>query len=255
MIDQALGLRALATYTKQPVPSASPLAPRIAVMGGKGGVGATLLASNLALCGAKEGKRVVFVEADGRYSPFRLARRLEKALPRGSAADTLLFPTPYGVQVLSGSAFCEAAHIASPTVWEAIEPITDMVILDMGSATFESVALPTELVSHFVIVTAPNVLAVVETYKKIKCVRLQAPNAAISVLFNALSGEEEVTRFAEQLEGMARAFLQTALYYVGTLPRDNPLTGANPTQNFVVQERPRSSIAKSIRNFYCILAR
>lgn len=250
-MDQALGLRALANYTKPPSASPPSFMPCIAVAGGKGGVGATLLASNLALCAAKEGRRVAFVEADDRYSPFRFASGSEEAT-RPQIAP--LLETRYGVQIVSGSAFREPSPQSAAKVWEALSAYADMAILDMGSATFESVALPAEAVGHLVIVAAPDVLSVAESYRKIKRLLLQNPNAALSVLFSAPSGEREVVRFAEQLENMAFAFLNATFQHIGAIPHDRLLAGASPAQNFVLQERPRSPLAKSIRNFYHTLA-
>lgn len=255
MIDQALGLRALATYNKPLTQITTPShAPRIAVTGGKGGVGTTLFTSNLALCGAKAGRRVVFVEADSRFSPFRLAHHMGASPLREASTVDSLFPTLFGVQVLSWDEWGKAIHTVPTSLWSDPEQAADLVILDMGSASFENTLLRMETLSHCVIVTTPDIYALAESYKKIKCLRLQNPKVAISVIFNAVSGGQEVTRSAEQLENMVQTFLHTTLYYLGTLPHDRLLTDANPIQSFVLQERPRSPIAKSIRNIYQILA-
>lgn len=221
MIDQAVGLRALASKSKARATPVRPLL--IAVAGGSDRRDAPLLASNLALCGALEGKRSLVIRADGASSALRL-------------------PCKAGA-----SPWLESLTLSR-------EQDADLAVVELGGDALNAPAIPLAQISRFVIVASPDIVSVAEAYKTLKRIHLQNPEAAASVLFKASPEEEGVARFAEQLENMARTFLHVSLQYLGTLPIERIGADANPLSACIVQERPRSPLAKSIRKLYNVLA-
>jgi flagellar biosynthesis protein FlhG len=107
--DQADELRHLVRLRAASGASLGMIVPLVVVAGGKGGVGATTVAVNLALALARQGRRAVFVDADLDHGGNS---RLTKHPEQGSVLDVLagrrsvhevLQRGPLGVQVLSGA--------------------------------------------------------------------------------------------------------------------------------------------------------
>jgi flagellar biosynthesis protein FlhG len=126
--------------------AAGPLAPLLVVAGGKGGVGTTTVAANLAITLARQGRRTVFADADLDHGGHALLSGIQH---RGSVVDVLagrqsvhevLERGPCGIQVLSGAWAADELTSYSTTAQERLigelkhlAPHADVVVVDVGS--------------------------------------------------------------------------------------------------------------------------
>lgn len=110
MADQANDLRNLVLRASRPSPTASQPPKLVVVTGGKGGVGTTTIAVNLAISLARDGRRVVLVDADLDGADAGTLCRVDE--PSSTVADILsgrlsvheaLELGPAGIQVLPGA--------------------------------------------------------------------------------------------------------------------------------------------------------
>src|SRR3989304_8316814 len=107
MHDQANDLRRLVRESRTPASAPAPLRPTLLVVaGGKGGVGTTTLAVNLAVALAQRGRRTVLVDADPDTADAAILCRLPEhhtvadvLAPRRAPAEALQ-PVPGGRRVL-----------------------------------------------------------------------------------------------------------------------------------------------------------
>src|SRR3989304_1863508 len=110
MHDQANDLRRLVRESRTPASAPAPLRPTLLVVaGGKGGVGTTTLAVNLAVALAQRGRRTVLVDADPDTADAAILCRLPEhhtvadvLASRRSIAEALQ-PGPGGIRVLAGA--------------------------------------------------------------------------------------------------------------------------------------------------------
>ena len=145
MTDQAEELRLLVRM-RATAGAAGPLAPLLVVAGGKGGVGTTTVAANLAITLARQGRRTVFADADLDHGGHALLSGIQH---RGSVVDVLagrqsvhevLERGPCGIQVLSGAWAADELTSYSTTAQERfigelkhLAPHADVVVVDVGS--------------------------------------------------------------------------------------------------------------------------
>ncbi|HUH38338.1 MAG TPA: P-loop NTPase, partial [Spongiibacteraceae bacterium] len=94
----------------QPAPTAEPVPSRvIAITSGKGGVGKSSIAVNLAISLAKTGSRVCMLDADTGLANVNILLgltpeySLEHVLFGAKAIEDVFIEAPYGVQVIPGA--------------------------------------------------------------------------------------------------------------------------------------------------------
>jgi flagellar biosynthesis protein FlhG len=142
--DQADELRQLVRQ-RGGVPAGAAV-PLVVISGGKGGVGTTTIAVNLAVALARQGRRAVFVDADLDHGGNT---QLSGHSQRGSVVDVLagrrgvhevLERGPSGIQVLSGAWAAGEATDFTPAAQERfiaelarLAPHAEVVVVDAGS--------------------------------------------------------------------------------------------------------------------------
>jgi flagellar biosynthesis protein FlhG len=200
MIDQANRLRALMQQqNEQPAP-APHAGPRIIVVtGGKGGVGTTTVALNLAVTMTRQCDRVALVDADpdradvatlcGLQANHDLAdlacarRPLEEALTAG----------PEGIFVVAGAANTSAFKTPPErfhsqwieAVGGADEPF-DYVVVDAGNGSTESVRVLWRIADLVLLVTTAELPSIMDAYASMKTLADRDAPPAIHTLVNRI---------------------------------------------------------------------
>ena len=151
----------------------------IAVASGKGGVGKSTLAANLAIAMSRAGRRVGLVDADI-YGPSQ-PRLMHVEGTRPTAKDNVLdpVPTPYGVPLLSmgqlvepGKAIAWRGPMAAGALGQLVEAdwgATDTLVLDLPPGTGD---VQLTMVQKYrpvgaVIVSTPQDLALIDARRAI----------------------------------------------------------------------------------------
>ena len=151
----------------------------IAVASGKGGVGKSTLAANLAIALARGGKRVGLVDADI-YGPSQ-PRLMQVEGTRPTAKDKVLdpVPTPYGVPLLSmgqlvepGKAIAWRGPMAAGALGQLVEAdwgTTDTLVLDLppGTGDVQLTMVQKYRPAGAVIVSTPQDLALIDATRAI----------------------------------------------------------------------------------------
>ena len=194
-MDQATDLRALVRQvaTAHPPPAAHPR--RIVVFGGKGGVGTTTVAVNLAVVLAQEGHRCLLGDAAG--GDVALQCRLE---PRYTLADALagsrplakvLQTGPAGVQVLAGTRNMVRWHDAAQRAWKGLindmallAPRCDVAVIDAGSQPDPLAGLLWQAADRVLLTTTVETAAIMDAYAAIKLLSDAGRLNSIALLVN-----------------------------------------------------------------------
>jgi len=233
MEDQARQLRQLVCrQTAAPAPQRA-AGPRLLVAsGGKGGVGTTTVAANLAVALARQGYRLALVDADPHSGDLALRCRLPE---RETLADVLsgqkalrqaLQPGPAGVLVLPGAAgLGDLADCSSAVQERFVQELqglgdrADCIVIDAGSGMSRLVRRFWQAADLVLAVTSPELDSVMAVYGSIKALAAGDDRIPIGTLVTMAAAAEAAGVHA-RLARACQRFLGLPLRSVGHVLSD-----------------------------------
>jgi flagellar biosynthesis protein FlhG len=236
--------------------SASRVARRasiLAVTSGKGGVGKTFMAANLAYALAGRGERVLVLDADLGLANLDVVLNLFPKITlhdvfTGKATlDEAIVPAPGGFSVLlAGSGLVEYSRLTPEVrdqllaVIETIAPRFDWILLDTGAGISDVVLYALSLADEVLVVVTPEPTSMTDAYATIKVLALQEQRRrVVRLVVNQTSRAGEGKAVRGQLQLVVDRFV-TPLLEAGTEPVKLELLGEVPTDPAVresVQKR------------------
>ncbi len=263
MIDQAARLRDKirardAVETVPEVPSRSRV---IAITSGKGGVGKTNFAVNLAILLSKSGHRVFLLDADFGLSNIEVILGI---LPKYNFLDVLngdksieeiVTNGPNGVKFISGgSGMSELANISERQMsliinnMSYLDRYADIILIDTGAGISKSVTNFIKAASEAIIITTPEPTSVTDAYTIIKTIKedstLSLPE--MQIIINRTESVEEGIEVFDKLSRVAQRYLDIKLSCLGVIPYDYNLVKAVKKQEPVSISFPNTDATKAI---------
>jgi flagellar biosynthesis protein FlhG len=240
--------------------SAPHTASVVAVASGKGGVGKTNVAVNLAVALARMGNRVGLLDADyglgnvdvllGLTPPYHVGH-----LFTGEAAlSDLLVTGPAGVQIVPASSGLQSLTTLSPAhraiLADALARVCsalDYLVIDTASGISDNVVDTVLLAGRVMVVTSVEPAAIVDAYATVKVITAAAPGTEIGIVVNNVRGGDDAAHTYRQLDLAANRFLGRSLKFYGFIPEDAALRDAVLTQRAVVDHLPQADASRSFR--------
>lgn len=255
-MDQANGLRELVERSR---PAGVPLRV-IAVTSGKGGVGKTHIACNMALLAARTGRRVLIIDADlglanadivlGIEPHRHLGHLLEGTVP----LQEVLATGPEGVHVLAASTgvqeltrLDDAQKLRLVTALDFIEDQFDLVLVDCGAGIGDNVLFFAGAAQEVLLVANAEPTSLTDAYATVKVLSQQAGVEHFQVIVNQVPSEAHGREVWQKLTGVTDRFLTTRVTFLGHVPRDENLQRALMAQRPVVQLFPRSPCSRALQ--------
>jgi flagellar biosynthesis protein FlhG len=255
LIDQATTLRTLmqqqASRQQQmddlPLPP-SPRARRasvIAITSGKGGVGKSNVAVNLAIKLSAAGKRVVLLDADLGLANadvlcgVDLPLNLSHVIARRKELSDVIVKAPGGFRLIGGAS--GLARMADLSDYDRqrivdslaeLEETTDIILIDTGAGISPNVLSFTRAADHVLVLTTPEPTAITDAYAVIKVISRAGGDAhmispgngggdrRISLLVNQARSPGEARVVHERIAKVARQFLNVSVLDAGYLYAD-----------------------------------
>lgn len=252
-MDQANGLRELAAQGRL---SRTPLQV-MAVASGKGGVGKTNVTANLATLAARQGKRVLVMDADLGLANVELLFGLRPKkhlgdLLAGASMSEVLMPGPSGITLLpAGSGVSALADISSEqklrllASLDELEDRFDLVLIDVGAGIGSNVQFFVGAAQEVILVVSPEPTSLVDAYAALKVFSKEAGVTRFGVIVNPVVDELEARQVFPRLTGVASQFLSAKVRHLGFVPRDEHVHKAVVAQGTVVDLYPQSPSARA----------
>ena len=264
LLDQATHLRQIARRAQK-------RAQTIAITSGKGGVGKTNLAVNLASVLASMRRRVVLLDADlglanadilcNVQPRFNLAhvvagqRTLHEVVTHVPGdADTSsreadgggfsLIPGASGLAKMADLADSDRRRILADL--DSVDETADALIIDTGAGIGKNVLSFTSTADHVVIVTTPEPTAITDAYAVMKVLVRCGTSGKISVMVNMARNRDEALQVHERITSVARQFLKTDIAFAGYVVADAAVQQAVRKRAPFVRQYPNSAAAQCI---------
>jgi flagellar biosynthesis protein FlhG len=234
----------------------------IAVTGGKGGVGKTNVAVNLAACLAEAGKQVVLLDGDlglanvdvllGLSPRYTLAHVLsgERTL------DEILVTAPQGFRVVpaaSGAAdlanLDARTHLALVQAFSALPIPVDVLIVDTAAGLGHGVTQFSQAAQQVVITVCDEPASLTDAYALVKVLSRHHGISRFRVLANMVRSAGAGRELFLRLERVTTRFLDVVLDFAGEIPEDEYLRRAVRAQRTVTAAYPASASAQAFRRF------
>jgi flagellar biosynthesis protein FlhG len=231
----------------------------VAVTSGKGGVGKTTVAVNLAVAFAQQGSRVLLVDADLGMANVHVYAGVQ---PRGTLLDLvdgsrtlaqLVTPGPGGIHVLCGpSGIARAAdlearhldHLATEIVRGCAD--YDVLLLDTGAGISAQVMKFLAMAEEIVVVATPNLASTLDAYGVVKVIRETRLPGRIQILVNHADGSGQAEAVLGRITACARQFLQFTPSSLGFLMRDLAVESSTQNRQPLVLAAPEHENARRL---------
>ena len=253
-MDQAEQLRNIIKANNQPQ---RPLARVITVTSGKGGVGKSNTAINLAIQFRKMGQRVIILDADFELANIEIMfgavpkHNLCDLIYQGKNIKEIITWGPMEVGFISGGSGIAGMSNLSRDYLNYIvqnlvqlDEMADTIIIDTGAGISDAVLEFLVASGEILLVTTPEPTSITDSYSLLKALnrhpRYSGETTSVKVIANKVADEEEAKALFAKLEAVVVRYLRVPVTYLGMIPQDQLLARAVMQQMPVSLENPRA---------------
>ncbi len=256
-MDQAEQLRRI---IKGSAPQRRPLARVITVTSGKGGVGKSNTAINLAIQFRRMGQKVIILDADFGLANIEI---MFGAVPKHNLCDLIyqrmgikdiITWGPMEVGFISGGSGIsgmsnlnrdELSYIVESL--SELDEIADTIIVDTSAGIADAVLEFLVASGEILLVTTPEPTSITDSYSLLKALgrnpHFRPEMTQIRVIANKVSDANEARALYAKLETVVNKYLKVPISYLGMIPQDPQLARAVMQQMPVSLDNPKARAA------------
>lgn len=239
-----------------------PMARVITVTSGKGGVGKSNTAINLAIQFKKIGKRVIILDADFGLANIEIMfgavpkHNLCDLIYQGKNIKDIITWGPMDVGFISGGSGIAGMSNLSRDYLNYIihnlvqlDSLADVIIVDTGAGISDAVLEFLVASGEILLITTPEPTSITDSYSLLKALsrhpRYQSETTTIKMIANRVSKDEEGQILYNKLNAVVSRYLKIPFEFLGSIPQDDKLQQAVMQQTPVSLQNPnaKSSVA------------
>jgi len=264
MKDQADKLRTMARDIKTKIESEILKGTKrtrvVTVTSGKGGVGKTNFAVNLAISLSELGIRTMLLDADmglanvdvvlglvPRYNLYHVIRH-EVQL------KDIIMPGPGGIQIIpGGSGIFQLANLKDYEMRDIISQLgklegqSDYLIIDTGAGIADNVLSFAVMADDIIVLTTPEPTSLTDAYGIIKSAAAMKARGNFHLVVNRVFSESQGVLVGQKLKSVCEKFLGVEIEMIGFVSEDRAVRSAVMHQQALVVYAPTSDASKNIR--------
>ena len=234
------------------------MATSIAVTSGKGGVGKTNTAVNLATTLCRLGKRVILFDAD-----FGLANAhvLLGTNPKTTTADFLagkatmaetMTPAPLGLNFISGgSGLIELLNLDNQARYRMLTGLSNMqseidyLIVDCPAGASDSTLFFVTAADIALVVLVAEPTSFLDAYALLKAAYHDKNITEFSIMVNMAENSKTAEANFKKFRDIAMRFLDVKLHYAGMIPQSTAIRQSIIKRKPISVSQPKSSLAEN----------
>ena len=237
----------------------------MAVTSGKGGVGKTFVAANLAAALARAGRRVLVLDADLGLANLDVVLNLfpkitlHDVFTGKSTLQDAILPAPGGFHVLlAGSGMVEYSRM-TPEVRDQLQkviaevaPRFDHVLLDTGAGISDVVLYTVSLAGEVLVVVTPEPTSLTDAYATIKVLATTQGRRKVNLLVNQTRKLGEGRAVRQQLQQVVDRYVNPSLDrpvrldLVGEVPADTAVRESVQRRQLLMESLPGTPAAMAL---------
>ena len=231
----------------------------LAVTSGKGGVGKTNFAINLAISLKRLGYRVLIFDADIGLANIEILAgvnikyTIADLIISGKDIHEIIGEGPEGIKIISGgSGFNEVLMMSHENInkllkeIERLESFIDFIIIDTGAGVSNIVLDFVMAADEVILVTTPDPTSLMDGYIMIKALTTNGYKGKLNIVVNIVSNRIEAKNIFYKLNKVSNNFLKVELHFLGYLEKSNIVNKAVINQRPFLLSDPKSIISKKV---------
>lgn len=258
-MDQAEQLRNIIKVTGQ---SQRPLARVIAVTSGKGGVGKSNTAINIAINLKKMGQRVIILDADFGLANIEIMfgtvpkHNLSDLIYHQSNIKDIITPGAMDIGFISGGSGIVGMNNLNRDYLTYIiknlaelDAMTDVIIVDTGAGISDAVLEFLVASGEVLLITTPEPTSITDSYSLLKALnrhpKFLREMTQIKVITNRVENEAEGQALFNKLNAVVTRYLKLPISFLGAIPYDALLAKAVMQQTPVSMSFPNAKATRA----------
>lgn len=220
----------------------------IAITSGKGGVGKTNAAVNIAVGLKKAGQKVLLLDADLGLANvdvmigLHVKHNLSHVLHGEKKISEILVDGPAGIRIVpAASGVRSIAQLEEKQVGYLVQAFSelseeyDYLIIDTAAGIAEGVVSFLQTAHHVIVVAVDEPTSITDAYAMIKIMRRDYEIENIWVLSNMVDDAANGRQLFEKINRVAEHFLGQGIKFLGAIPIDPTVKEANRAQQAILE--------------------
>ncbi|MBQ7677267.1 MAG: MinD/ParA family protein [Lachnospiraceae bacterium] len=234
----------------------------ITITSGKGGVGKSNMAVNLAVQFRKRGKRVIIFDADFGLANVEVMfgtlpkHNLSDVIYGNMAINEIISEGPEGIGFISGGSGIVGLNDLTHDQLDGLvgklsqlNLLADILLIDTGAGVSESVMDFVLASPEVLLVSTPEPSSLTDSYSLVKTLyknpTFHPQQTSIYLVANKVTSEEEASAVYEKLSSVVSRFLNGRLSYLGMVPMDAALEKAVRSQQIISITSPNAHASRA----------